>query len=54
MDERVILGAACVAEGAEWLAAKDTRMAEAYALTGALPLRLKPEGFGELLSAIVS
>jgi len=29
-------------------------MAEAYALTGALPLRLKPEGFGELLSAIVS
>ena len=54
MDERVILGAACVAEGAEWLAAKDARMAEAYALTGALPLRLKPEGFGELLSAIVS
>ena len=54
MDERVILGAACVAEGAAWLAAKDARMAEAYARTGALPLRLKPEGFGELLSAIVS
>mgnify|MGYP000043391877 CR=1 FL=1 len=54
MDERVITGAACVAEGAAWLAAQDPRLAEAYALTGPLPLRLKPEGFAELLSAIVS
>lgn len=54
MDERIIIGEACVAEGAAWLAGQDARLAEAYALTGPLPLRLKPEGFGELFSAIVS
>lgn len=54
MDERVILGEACVAEGAAWLVAQDARMAAAYQITGPLPLRLKPEGFAELLSAIVS
>ena len=54
MDERVILGAECVAEGMAWLAGKDRRMAEAYLRTGPLPLRLKPDGFGALLSAIVS
>ncbi|WP_298805957.1 DNA-3-methyladenine glycosylase 2 family protein [uncultured Lentibacter sp.] len=54
MDERVILGAECLAEGMVWLSERDVKMAEAYALTGPLPLRLKPDGFGALLSAIVS
>ncbi|MCW1955007.1 MAG: DNA-3-methyladenine glycosylase 2 family protein [Roseobacter sp.] len=54
MDERVILGAECLAEGMAWLSERDVKMAEAYALTGPLPLRLKPDGFGALLSAIVS
>ncbi|MCV2891746.1 DNA-3-methyladenine glycosylase family protein [Lentibacter sp. XHP0401] len=54
MDERVIVGPDCVAEGVAWLCAKDEKLAEAYQLTGPLPLRLKPEGFAELLSAIVS
>lgn len=51
---RIILGPDCVAEGAAWLAAQDTRFAQALALTGPLPLRRKPEGFAEVLSAIVS
>ncbi|WP_323775880.1 DNA-3-methyladenine glycosylase 2 family protein [Leisingera sp.] len=41
-------------EGAEWLAAHDSRFADALKLTGPLPLRRKPDGFAELLSAIVS
>lgn len=54
MDERIITGPDCVAEGAAWLAALDPRFAHALELTQPLPLRLKPEGFAELLSAIVS
>ena len=50
----IITSDACVARGAQWLADADDAMARAYALTGPLPLRLKPDGFGELLSAIVS
>lgn len=52
--ERVITSDACVAEGATWLAARCPRMAAAYEATAPLPLRLKPQGFGELLSAIIS
>ena len=44
----------CVAEGAAWLANHEPRFAHALALTGLLPLRRKPDGFAELLSAIVS
>jgi len=44
----------CVAEGAVWLAANEPRFSAALQLTGPLPLRRKPDGFGELLSAIVS
>lgn len=44
----------CVAEGAAWLANHEPRFAHALALTGPLPLRRKPDGFAELLSAIVS
>ena len=51
---RIIETPACVAEGAAWLSAQDPRFAEALALTGPLPLRRKPDGFAQLLSAIVS
>jgi DNA-3-methyladenine glycosylase II len=37
-----------------WLAGQDPRFADALAQCGPLPLRRKPEGFAELLSAIVS
>ena len=51
---RIITSEACVAEGAAWLAAQEVRFADALKQTGALPLRLKPDGFETLLSAIVS
>ena len=54
MVGRIIKGPDDIAEGMNWLAARDSRFADAYALTGPLPLRRKPEGFAELLSAIVS
>ena len=54
MSLRIITSDACVAEGVTWLCAHDPKMAEAYAQTGPLPLRLKPDGFGEVLSAIMS
>lgn len=41
-------------EGAEWLGARNPRLALAYAQTGPLPLRLREDGFAQLLSAIVS
>jgi DNA-3-methyladenine glycosylase II len=51
---RIITTPACVAEGADWLAAYDPRFAAALEQTGPLPLRLRPDGFAQLLSAIVS
>ncbi|MBN9889065.1 DNA-3-methyladenine glycosylase family protein [Salipiger abyssi] len=51
---RIIEGDACVAEGASWLAEAEPRFARALERTGPLPLRLRPDGFGQLLSAIVS
>lgn len=51
---RIIETPDCVAEGAAWLSARDARLAHAIALTSPLPLRRKPQGFAELLSAIVS
>ena len=51
---RIIQGHACVAEGAAYLCAVEPRFAQAYALTGPLPLRLKPDGYATLLNAIVS
>jgi DNA-3-methyladenine glycosylase II len=51
---RLIETDACVAEGAEWLAKTEPRFAEALAQTGPLPLRRRPDGFAQLLSAIVS
>ncbi|MFQ1700885.1 DNA-3-methyladenine glycosylase family protein [Loktanella agnita] len=54
MTERVIKGADCIAEGVDWLCAHEPRFAVAMDGLPALPLRLKPDGFAELLSAIVS
>jgi DNA-3-methyladenine glycosylase II len=51
---RIIHSDACVAEGADWLMQAEPRFAAALAQTGPLPLRLRPDGFGQLLSAIVS
>lgn len=51
---RLIETDADVAEGAAWLADREPRFAEALALTGPLPLRRRPDGFGPLFSAIVS
>jgi len=51
---RIIESDSCVREGADWLAKRDPRFATALQLTGPLPLRRKPDGFGALLSAIVS
>lgn len=52
--ERVIKGDACVAEGAAWLCAAEPRFAKAMEGLPPLPLRLKPDGFAALLSAIIS
>ncbi|PZQ47962.1 MAG: 3-methyladenine DNA glycosylase [Rhodovulum sulfidophilum] len=54
MVGRIIETEADVAEGAAWLAAREPRFAEALALTGALPLRRRSDGFATLFSAIVS
>jgi DNA-3-methyladenine glycosylase II len=54
MVGRIIETEACVAEGAEWLAARHPRFAQAYALTGPLPLRRREDGFAPLFDAIVS
>ena len=53
-NERIIKAPACVAEGAQWLAKAEPRFAAALKLSGALPLRRRPDGFAQLLSAIVS
>ncbi|MFP7570687.1 DNA-3-methyladenine glycosylase family protein [Marivita sp. S2033] len=51
---RLIETEACVAEGAAWLARTEPRFADALSHTGNLPLRRRPDGFAQLLSAIVS
>lgn len=50
---RIIRGPDCVAEGAAWLAARESRFAMALSEVGELPLRRTGEGFGQLLQAIV-
>ncbi|MEN8658224.1 DNA-3-methyladenine glycosylase 2 family protein [Marivita sp.] len=54
MVGRLIETEACVAEGADWLAKAEPRFALALEQTGDLPLRRRPDGFAQLLSAIVS
>ncbi len=51
---RILETEACMAEGAEWLAQAEPRFAHALALTGPPPLRRRPDGFANLLAAIVS
>ena len=53
MVGRIITSLDCVAEGAEWLAAREPLFAQAYAETGPLPLRRQEDGFTALLDAIV-
>lgn len=50
---RILQGAQCVAEGAQWLCANDPVMRQILAQTGSLPLRRGPEGFEALLDAIL-
>ncbi len=52
-NERLIETAACVAEGADWLAARHPVLARALAETGPLPLRRHADGFPALLDAIL-
>ncbi|WP_272001633.1 DNA-3-methyladenine glycosylase family protein [Roseovarius sp. ZX-A-9] len=54
MIGRIIETDADVHEGAEALCRICPRLKMAYAQTGALPLRRRPDGFAELLSAIIS
>ncbi|MEX1234324.1 MAG: DNA-3-methyladenine glycosylase 2 family protein [Roseovarius sp.] len=54
MSLRIIETDADVAADADELCALCPHLARAYAETGALPLRRRPDGFAELLSAIVS
>lgn len=54
MPGRIIHSDACVAEGADWLARREPRFAQALAQTGSLPLRRREGGFAALYDAIVS
>ena len=54
MTERVIFSDSCVLEGAAWLCDSEPRFARVMAELPPLPLRLKPDGFAELFSAIIS
>lgn len=54
MTGRIIETLDDVEEGAAYLAQLCPRMAHARDLTGPLPLRRRPDGFAQLLSAIVS
>ncbi|WP_151717569.1 DNA-3-methyladenine glycosylase family protein [Gemmobacter serpentinus] len=54
MVGRIIEGPDDIAEGVDWLSRHDKRFAQAYEMTGELPLRRNPEGFAQLLGAIVS
>lgn len=50
---RIIRGDADVAKGAVWLAGIEPRFAEILPVLSPLPLRLKPDGFGPLMHAIM-
>ncbi|TVP77644.1 MAG: DNA-3-methyladenine glycosylase 2 family protein [Puniceicoccaceae bacterium] len=51
---RILNSEACMAEGAEWLARAEPRFAHAVELCGVPPLRRRPDGFAQLLQAIIS
>ena len=50
---RIIVSDACIAEGAAYLAGMEPKFATVLDAIGPLPLRLRDDGFGALLSAIV-
>ena len=52
--ERLIVSDTCVAEGVKWLGETDVKFAHAAQVSGPLPLRLREDGFSQLLGAIVS
>jgi len=49
----VIASAACLDEGRVWLCQKEPRFAAVVPDLGPLPLRLRPDGFAALFSAII-
>ncbi len=51
---RIITTDECMAEGAQWLSAREPRFAHALQLCGPPPLRRRDDGFAALMSAIVS
>lgn len=51
---RLIRGPACLEEGAAYLRQREPRFAPALVQIGPLPLRLRDDGYGALLNAIVS
>ena len=53
VTDRIIVGPACLEEGADWLARIEPRFAAILPHVLPLPLRLKPDGFGPLLHIIV-
>lgn len=54
MTPRILFSDACMAEGADWLAAAEPRFAAVLDLCGPPPLRRRGDGFEALVSAIVS
>jgi DNA-3-methyladenine glycosylase II len=53
VTDRIIVGPACLEEGADWLARIEPRFAAILPHVLPLPLRLKPDGFGPLLHIIL-
>jgi len=53
VTDRIIVGPACLEEGADWLARIEPSFAAILPHVLPLPLRLKPDGFGPLLHIIL-
>jgi len=53
VTDRIIVGPACLEEGADWLTRIEPRFAAILPHVLPLPLRLKPDGFGPLLHIIL-
>ena len=53
VTDRIIVGPACLEEGADWLARIKPSFATNLPLLSQLSLRLKPDGFGPLLHIIL-
>ena len=53
-EEPVVQSEACIQEGLVWLAQKEPRFKHAIQITADIPLRLRDDGFKQLLNAIIS